>query len=174
MLLTICTTHRPATEGAVHAGRDHGWHMQTLADLCAGRDQLLQATPFRTVDLDDETDRDAATAWWEALTEAGGEGTVVKPWDFAAVHWGRLLQPALKCRGREYLRIIYGSEYRAEEHLQRLRERGVGTKRSLAVREFALGIEGLERFVAREPLRRVHECAFAVLALESEPVDPRL
>ena len=99
---------------------------------------------------------------------------VVKPWDFAAVHRGRLLQPALKCRGREYLRIIYGPEYTASEHLQRLRERGVGTKRSLAVREFALGIEGLERFVAREPLRRVHECAFAVLALESEPVDPRL
>ena len=28
--------------------------------------------------------------------------------------------------------------------------------------------------VRREPLRRVHECVFAVLALESEPVDPRL
>ena len=37
-----------------------------------------------------------------------------------------------------------------------------------------LGIEGLERFVRKEPLRRVHECVFGVLALESEPVDPRL
>jgi protein phosphatase len=46
--------------------------------------------------------------------------------------------------------------------------------RSLALREFALGIEGLERFVRGEPLRRVHECVFGVLALESEPVDPRL
>ena len=172
--LRIAPFHLLATEGAVHAERDHGWHMQTLADLCAGRDQLLEATPFRTVELDEATSRDAATDWWEALTEVGGEGMVVKPWDFAAVHRGRLLQPALKCRGREYLRIIYGPEYTAEEHLQRLRERGVGTKRSLAVREFALGIEGLERFVARQPLRRVHECAFAVLALESEPVDPRL
>ena len=27
---------------------------------------------------------------------------------------------------------------------------------------------------AREPLRRIHECVFGVLALESEPVDPRL
>ena len=172
--LRIAPFHLLATEGSVHADRDHGWHMQTLAELCAGRDQLLQATPFRTVDLDGEAARDAATAWWEALTEAGGEGMVVKPWDYAAVHRGRLMQPALKCRGREYLRIIYGPEYTAEEHLQRLRERGVGSKRSLAVREFALGIEGLERFVARQPLRRVHECAFAVLALESEPVDPRL
>src|SRR5690242_1752061 len=52
--------------------------------------------------------------------------------------------------------------------------RSVGAKRSLASREFALGIEALERFVRREPLRRVHECVFGVLALESEPVDPRL
>jgi hypothetical protein len=58
--------------------------------------------------------------------------------------------------------------------LERLRQRGVSAKRSLALSEFALGVEGLERFVRREPLRRVHECAFGVLALESEPVDPRL
>ena len=74
----------------------------------------------------------------------------------------------------EYLRIIYGPEYTAPEHLERLRSRGLSAKRSLAVREFALGIEALERFVRREPLRRVHECVFGVLALESEPVDPRL
>src|SRR4029079_16697300 len=85
-----------------------------------------------------------------------------------------LVQPAVKCRGREYLRIIYGPDYTADEHLPRLRVRGLGAKRSLALREFALGIEALERFVEREPLRRVHECVFGVLALESEPVDPRL
>jgi hypothetical protein len=59
-------------------------------------------------------------------------------------------------------------------NLERLRARGLSTKRSLALREFALGIESLERFVRKEPLRRVHECVFGVLALESEPVDPRL
>ena len=80
----------------------------------------------------------------------------------------------MKCRGREYLRIIYGPEYTAEEHLQRLRHRGLGRKRSMAAREFALGVEALERFVRHEPLYRVHECVFGVLALESEPVDPRL
>jgi protein phosphatase len=85
-----------------------------------------------------------------------------------------LLQPAVKCRGAEYLRIIYGPDYAAEEHLTRLRNRSLGSKRSLAAREFALGIESLERFVRHEPLRRVHECVFGVLALESEPVDPRL
>ena len=108
------------------------------------------------------------------LTETGGEGAVVKPLQFVATSSRGLLQPAVKCRGREYLRIIYGPEYTLPEHLERLRERGLSGKRSLALREFALGIEGLERFVQREPLRRVHECVFGVLALESEPVDPRL
>jgi protein phosphatase len=100
---------------------------------------------------------------------------VVKPLDFIARDpKGRLIQPALKVRGKEYLRIIYGPEYDAPEHLSRLRARAVGAKRSLAIREFALGLEALERFVHREPLRRVHECVFGVLALESEPIDPRL
>ncbi len=99
---------------------------------------------------------------------------VVKPLDWVQKYERSLVQPAVKCRGREYLRIIYGPEYDAAENLARLRKRGLGAKRSLAAREFALGIEALERFVRKEPLRRVHECVFGVLALESEPVDPRL
>jgi len=99
---------------------------------------------------------------------------VVKPLDFIVRGPRGLVQPAVKCRGREYLRIIYGPEYTSEPNLDRLRVRGLSTKRSLALREFALGIEALERFVRGEPLRRVHECVFGVLALESEPVDPRL
>jgi protein phosphatase len=108
------------------------------------------------------------------MTEHGGEGIVVKPLDFIAKGKKGLIQPAVKCRGREYLRIIYGPDYTSEQNLARLRNRGLAAKRSLALREFALGIESLERFVRREPLRRVHECVFGVLALESEPVDPRL
>ena len=101
-------------------------------------------------------------------------GMVVKPFEFIARGPRGLVQPAVKCRGAEYLRIIYGPEYTTPENLERLRQRGLSAKRSLALREFALGIEGLERFVQREPLRRVDECVFGVLALESEPVDPRL
>jgi protein phosphatase len=99
---------------------------------------------------------------------------VVKPREFVARGKKGLLQPALKVRGREYLRMIYGPEYDAPENLVRLHERGLSGKRNLALREFALGHEALKRFVAREPLRRVHECVFAVLALESEPIDSRL
>lgn len=99
---------------------------------------------------------------------------VIKPLEFLAKGQRGMVQPAVKCRGREYLRIIYGPEYTMAEHLDRLRARGVSSKRALAWREFALGIEALERFVRREPLYRVHECVFGILALESEPVDPRL
>jgi protein phosphatase len=45
-------------------------------------------------------------------------------------------------RGKEYLRIIYGPEYDAPENLTLLRERGLGGKRNLALREFALATRG--------------------------------
>jgi len=171
--LRLAPFHLLASEGAVHLDQDHLWHMDTLA-LLAAHDPLLLATEHRLVALTDATCCDAAVAWWEALTGAGGEGMVVKPRSFIARGSRGLLQPAVKCRGPEYLRIIYGPEYLAPEHLPRLRARGLNRKRSLALRELALGVEGLERFVRREPLRRVHECVFGVLALESEAVDPRL
>jgi len=91
-----------------------------------------------------------------------------------ATRSGRLVQPGVKCRGPEYLRIIYGPEYLRPDQLRRLRSRGLGRKRSMALREYALGLESLDRFVAGDPLWRVHEAVFAVLALESEPVAPRL
>jgi protein phosphatase len=109
------------------------------------------------------------------MTRKGGEGMVLKPLSFVARgEKGGIAQPALKCRGREYLRIIYGPDYTMPEHLARLRERGLSGKRALALKEFALGLEALQRFIRREPLRRVHECVFGVLALESQPIDPRL
>jgi len=172
--LKLAPFHLLATEGAVHSDKDHEWHMRTLARLCAADPELLLATPYKIVDVGDDGSQQEGIAWWDELTGAGGEGMVVKPLAFVAKNRRGLVQPAVKCRGREYLRIIYGPEYTAPEHLERLRARGLGTKRSLALREFALGIEALQRFVDRDPLRRVHECVFGVLALESEPVDPRL
>jgi protein phosphatase len=163
-----------ATEGKVHVDRDHIWHMDTLAEVCRQQPDLLLATPYQRVDVTDPASQEAATRWWLDLTERGGEGMVVKPLDFIAKGKRGLAQPAVKVRGREYLRIIYGPEYSAPEHLDRLRNRSLAAKRSLAIREFALGIEALERFTRQEPLRRVHECVFGVLAMESEPVDPRL
>jgi protein phosphatase len=172
--LKLAPFHLLAGEGVVHTDKDHVWHMTTLARLCGADPELLLATPYKVVDMNDEVSQKDGIGWWEELTGSGGEGMVVKPLQFVPKSRRGLIQPAVKCRGREYLRIIYGPEYTAPEHLERLRSRGLGTKRSLALREFALGLEALQRFVEREPLRRVHECVFGVLALESEPVDPRL
>jgi protein phosphatase len=172
--LKLAPFHLLATEGQVHVLRDHTWHMEKLSELCRASDGLLLATPYRQVDVTDTANVDESTQWWEELTSRGGEGMVVKPLEFVMRGRRGLTQPAIKCRGPEYLRIIYGPEYLLPENLERLRNRAVSTKRSLALREFALGIEALERFVRHEPLRRVHEYFFGVLALESEPVDPRL
>jgi protein phosphatase len=148
--------------------------MEILGRLCAHGAPVLVATQHKTVDVTNPESELEAVDWWTKLTQRGGEGMVVKPLDFVARGRRSLVRPALKCRGPEYLRIIYGPDYTLPENLERLRARGLSLKRSLALREFALGIEALERFVRGEPLRRVHECVFAVLALESEPVDPRL
>jgi protein phosphatase len=161
-----------AAEGKVHATTERPWHTEVLDTLVAADPELLTTTRRRTVDVTDPSSVAAGTAWWTELTSTGGEGMVVKP--TAMPENGRLVQPGVKCRGREYLRIIYGPDYTEEPNLRRLRQRALGRKRSLALREYALGLESLTRFVEKEPLWRVHEPVFAVLALESEPVDPRL
>ncbi len=171
--IKLAPFHVLASEGRVHADRSHTWHMDMAGRLSQSDPALFRATSHRLVGLDDG-DEAEAIRWWEELTGQGGEGMVVKPVEFIATGKRGLVQPALKCRGPEYLRIIYGPEYTLPENIDRLRRRNLAAKRSLALREFALGIEGLQRFVDGEPLYRVHECAFAVLALESEPVDPRL
>lgn len=163
-----------ATAGATYEDRPHSWHLDIADRLVAADPELIRGTRRFAVDLTDPAAVAAATRWWEELTAAGGEGMVVKP----AVNLVRgrrgLAQPGLKVRGREYLRIIYGPDYTEPVNLDRLRTRGLGHKRSLAAREYALGLEALDRAARGEPLWRIHECVFAVLALESEPVDPRL
>ena len=172
--LKLAPFHILATEGKVHSERPHKWHMQQISHIAEADPKLLLATQHKIVELEDDTSCAAGIQWWETLTSNGGEGMVVKSMDFVHQTARGPLQPAIKCRGPEYLRIIYGPEYTLPENLERLKQRGIGRKRSLALREFSLGIESLERFVANAPLRQVHECVFGVLALESEPVDPRL
>ena len=168
-----------ASEGRVHAAAERCWQL-AVADRLAGADpELFRPTRRLAVNPACPEQIAAGVAWWAELTEAGGEGTVVKPAAGLArtgcgVSGSSLVQPGVKCRGREYLRIIYGPDYTEPANLSRLRSRGLGRKRALAVREYALGLEALDRLVAGEPLWRVHEAVFAILALESEPIDPRL
>ena len=171
-----------ATEGAVYHERPHLWHLALADRLAAASPELITATRRICADVSDPA---PATQWWEELTAAGGEGMVVKPAANLTRGPGQprrdsgpgqqnLVQPGLKVRGREYLRLIYGPDYTEPANLTRLRQRALSHKRSLALREYALGLEALDRVARGEPLWRVHECVFAVLALESEPVDPRL
>ena len=163
-----------ATDKSVHHDRPHEWHLAIADRLAAADPELIAPTRRIGVATTEPDSVAAATDWWSQLTVAGGEGMVVKP----ALNLTRgrkgIVQPGLKVRGPEYLRIVYGPDYTEPANLVRLRSRGLGHKRSLALREYALGLEALDRVAQGEPLWRVHECVFAVLALESEPVDPRL
>jgi protein phosphatase len=163
-----------ASQGRTQADRDHAWHLALADRLAAAAPSLLRPTRRRLVDTTDAASVAAATAWWEELTGSGGEGMVVKPLRNLTTGRRGLVQPGVKVRGREYLRIIYGPDYTEPGNLTRLRDRNLGHKRSLALREYALGLESLERLAGAEPLWRIHEPVFGVLALESEPVDPRL
>jgi protein phosphatase len=163
-----------ATEGKTWTERDHGWHLAIADRLVAVAPELIRPTQHLAVDTTDAASVQAGIDWWTDLTAVGGEGMVVKPFDNLVKAQKGWAQPGIKVRGREYLRIIYGPDYTEPENLERLRDRGLGHKRSMAAREYALGIESLERAARGEPLWRVHEAVFAVLALESEPVDPRL
>jgi protein phosphatase len=172
--LKLAPFHLLASEGRVHTEKNHVWHMDTLAKVCREDRELLLATSYKVVDVTDPASVAEGAGWWSELTGRGGEGMVVKPLDFILRGKRGLAQPAVKCRGREYLRIIYGPDYTEPANLERLRNRSLGHKRSMALREYALGLESLDRLARGEPLWRVHECVFAVLAAESEPVDPRL
>ena len=164
----------PESGGATYSERDQGYHLALADRLVTAAPELLQSTRRLPVDSTDPQSCAAGAAWWADLTAAGGEGMVVKPMANLS-HTGRtLVQPGIKVRGREYLRIVYGPDYTEPANMARLRDRTVAHKRSMALREYALGLESLDRAAAGEPLWRVHEAVFAVLALESEPVDPRL
>ena len=171
--LKVAPFHLLATEGAVHDNETHEWHMRTLERI-TGAGSVLTPTEYLTLDVEDQEAIEAATRWWTEHTERGAEGMVVKPETFVTRTERGIAAPAIKCRGREYLRIIYGPEYTAPGQLGRLRKRSTRGKMALALREFALGVHALHQFVARAPLRNVHQAVFAVLALESEPMDPRL
>ena len=170
----VAPFHFLAAESGLLTGNDHHWHMQQAMKLADTDPGLFQKTRYRIVDLDNQASEQEAVNWWDKMTSGGGEGMVVKPMDFIPAGKHDRIQPAVKVRGVEYLRIIYGPEYNLPANMERIKPRSLRKKRSMALRESALGLEGLKRFIEREPLSQVHQCAFAVLALETEPIDPRL
>ncbi len=166
--------HILAFENQVNLDKNHLWHLNIINQLCDTDANFFKKTNYKILDTNNAENCDEVIAWWHELTSSGGEGMVVKPLDFTIKTARELIQPGIKCRGQEYLRIIYGPEYLEPANLEKLRSRHLGLKRSLALREFALGHEALNRFINFAPLYKVHEAVFGILALESEPVDPRL
>jgi hypothetical protein len=169
--IQIAPFHTLAHSTETFFDKPHTWHMEKNKEF-SGISQLFLETEFRAVN--DEATMKEAIEWWEEMTEDGHEGFVVKPQSYITRHKGKLLQPAIKVRGRKYLHIIYGIDYLLPENLARLKKRNAGKKQRNALKEFSLGIEAVNRFVKRESLERVHECVLGILALEAEPIDPRL
>lgn len=178
-----------AGDAATYETRDHGWHLDVADRLVRADPELFRPTRRLVVETGDDASCFEGVRWWEDLTAGGGEGMVVKPFDnlvrgskgsnskgpnTKGSKKSGLVQPGLKVRGREYLRIIYGPDYTDPAQLNRLKQRSLGHKRSMALREYGLGLEAVRRAVAGEPTWRIHQCVFGVLAMESEPVDPRL
>ena len=172
--LVLAPFHIMATEGKVHTDKPHTWHIKTIADFCKTDPSFLLKTKMFSVKLEEQEEVEAVTNWWLKYTKNGGEGMVIKPTNFIVNNAKGLIQPAIKCRGKEYLRIIYGPHYDHPKNLQQLRKRGLGKKRALAYKEFSLGVEGLHQFVENNSFSNTHECVLGVAALETDAVDPRL
>ena len=169
--IQIAPFHVLAHSSETFFHKPHIWHME-MNRLFAKNSTLFIETEFKVIT--DEASEQEIITWWEEMTAAGHEGIVIKPEIFVTKYNGKLIQPAIKVRGREYLRIIYGMDYLEPSHLTKLKERNPSKKMKHALREFALGLEGIERFVKGESTARIHECVLGTLALESDPVDPRL
>lgn len=169
--IVIAPFHILAHSGRVYHEQSHIWHMdhvEELSEICS----IFRRTDYLLIEGESNWER--VIGWWQEMTEEGHEGMVVKPNQFTIWDKGKLLQPALKVRGRKYLQIIYGMDYLEEKNLERLKKRNTNRKQKLALQEFSLGIEALNRFVKQEELGRIHECIVAILALEGDEVDPRL
>ncbi|UQZ35011.1 polynucleotide kinase-phosphatase [Paenibacillus sp. PK3_47] len=167
----IAPFHTLAHSGQSYFDHSHLWHMEHNREL-AGVSPLFMETEYRIISS--EADEAEVIRWWEEMTEDGHEGIVIKPEVFITRNGKSMIQPAVKVRGRKYLHIIYGMDYLQPEHLARLKQRKTGKKERHALMECALSAESVERFIRKEPVERVHECVLAALALESDPVDPRL
>jgi protein phosphatase len=100
---------------------------------------------------------------------------VVKPHDLISKGRRGYAHPAVICRGPEYLRIILRTGVFVAKEFGAASLARPGRRIDLLpalVSRSALSRSNV--FVLKEPLHRTQECAFGVLALESEFVDPRL
>lgn len=163
--IQVAPFHILASDKGLYTHASHEWHLK-IAEILSEKDPLdvIQKTEHIYVDLSSEKEQEEAIEWWTELTHAGVEGMVIKPLHFTEFNNDALVQPAIKCRGKDYIRMVYGPNYL--NHLDALRQRVTTTKERLAFFEFALGTEGLKRLIDQKPTSQVLECFIATLALE--------
>ena len=170
----IAPFHILAFSGESHFDKTHLWHMEQVNKLST-YSNLLITTEYKLLSLNDEIGINETISWWEDMTKNGHEGMVVKPLQFISRNdKGDVIQPAIKVRGREYLRIIYGMDYLEPTHLEILKKRTAQNKMKNALKEFYLSMESINRFIEKESLDRIHECVLASLSYENDAMDPRL
>ncbi|GIN84967.1 polynucleotide kinase-phosphatase [Heyndrickxia sporothermodurans] len=169
--IQIAPFHVLAHSNETFFDKPHTWHMEMNREF-SKLSNLFVETEYKVIHNDKSEEE--VIKWWESMTSECHEGIVIKPEYFISKHNEKLLQPAIKVRGQKYLSIIYGMDYLHPENLKRLKNRNSAKKQKLALKEFALGVEGISRFVNGESIERAHECVLATLAMESDPVDPRL
>ncbi|MFL0507446.1 hypothetical protein ACH0B5_17025 [Ureibacillus sp. 179-F W5.1 NHS] len=150
----LLLSHLLAHSNETFFHKPHTWHMEKNKEF-ASMDNLFIETEYMVIE--DEASEKEVINWWNTITKDDHEGIVIKSEMFIEKSKGKLIQPAIKVRGRKYLHIIYGMDYLEQENLNRLKKRKVGKKQKLALREFALGIEGIQRFVNGESIERVNE-----------------
>src|SRR3954451_16242808 len=92
--LRLAPFHLLATEGVVHADKNHAWHLEQLDRLCKAGAGVLHATASLVVEPADADSVARGVRWWEDLTGRAGEGLVVKPFDFVVRGKRGLVQPA--------------------------------------------------------------------------------
>ncbi len=174
--LKFAPFHLLATEGQTFFHRSHLWHMQMLAGLARSGREFVIPTRYEVVSLSEQATWSKTIRWWEELSEESSEGLVVKPLPFIPRGRRGLAQPALKCRSREHLRLVYGPRYDSAEGRESLLARDAllrrRNKHRRILRQFALSMEAVTRFVKRSPLNAVHECVLGVLAQEVPPSMP--
>lgn len=141
-------------------------HEEQLAEIRALEGDIVKPTTYQVVDLDSAASKEASVRRWLDYCESGGEGFVYKtPTFFTLGSTGFPIQPAMKVRGRDYLRIIYGMDYLQPEYFDRLKQRGTKMKRLLAVQEQEIAIHILRCFINGNEIERLRAVG-AFLGLE--------
>ena len=171
---TFVPYHLLASASALYFDQTHAWHLAHLERLCQHTTYHLRPLQWQQIDLSDHQARHKIIEWWHHLNATSKPGLIMKPLHFETIVGNEPIQPAIKVRTHEALRQTYGLEFDQPEALNHHRSRSLKDRRELAVRQYALGKEALQRFQARQPFAEVLQASFCHLAISTTDKEPLL